>query len=240
MKVLVFEIWGDYGHFRKFYTTTSPLTFSFPPPPTIAGILGAIYGADKNKNEYLKIFSYDYCRTTLKIVNPIKKSRMGINLINTKSNYWQLVKTKHHEPRTQIKAEFLKKPCFRIYVYHEEEKIFNNLLQSIKEHKCVYSVSLGLSELLADFKFIDIFEAREMKNEIVELSTPIVASNLVNNELKFETNKEYFKEKMPIKMNPERVIEIYDDVIYEPDGRTIRAKVKTYYKLGNGENVAFF
>jgi len=53
MKVLVFDIWGDYGHFRKFYTTTSPLTFSFPPPPTIAGILGAIYGTDKKTNEYL-------------------------------------------------------------------------------------------------------------------------------------------------------------------------------------------
>ena len=47
MKVLVFDIWADYGHFRKFYTTTSPLTFSFPAPSTIAGILGAIYGAGK-------------------------------------------------------------------------------------------------------------------------------------------------------------------------------------------------
>ncbi|MFB3896899.1 MAG: CRISPR-associated protein Cas5, partial [bacterium] len=32
MKILVFDIWGDLGHFRKFYTTTSPLSFSFPPP----------------------------------------------------------------------------------------------------------------------------------------------------------------------------------------------------------------
>lgn len=47
MKVLAFDIWADYAHFRKFYTTTSPLTFSFPPPPTIAGILGAIYGTEK-------------------------------------------------------------------------------------------------------------------------------------------------------------------------------------------------
>lgn len=54
MQVLVFDIWGDYGHFSRFYTTTSPLTFSFPPPPTIARILGAIYGA--GKNEYLNMF----------------------------------------------------------------------------------------------------------------------------------------------------------------------------------------
>jgi len=55
MKVLVFDLFGDFAHFRKYYTTTSPLTFSFPPPPTIAGILGAIYGA--SKEEYLDIFS---------------------------------------------------------------------------------------------------------------------------------------------------------------------------------------
>lgn len=238
MKVLVFDIWGDYGHFRKFYTTSSPLTFSFPPPPTIAGILGAIYGADKK--EYLSIFSYDCCKTALRIVNPIKKTRMGINLINTKSNYWKLVKTKNHEPRTQIRTEFLKKPCFRIYVYHEDEKIFNNLLQSIREHKCVYSVSFGLSELLTDFKFVDVYKIEEVKNEIAELLTPIVASNIINNGIEIETGKKYYKEKMPIKMNPDRVIEIYDDVIYEPEGKPIRAKVKTYYKLGNGENIAFF
>lgn len=239
MKVLVFDIYGDYGHFRKFYTTTSPLTFSFPPPPTIAGILGAIYGADKS--EYLKIFGYDFCKTALKIVNPIKKVRMGINLINTKDNkYFQLLKKANHEPRTQIRTEFLKKPRFRIYVFHKEEKIFDNLLCNLREHKCIYSVSFGLSELLANFKFVGVYKAEEIKDEIAELLTPIVASNLVDNGLEIESGRKYFKEKMPIRMNPDRVIEIYDDVIYEPDGKSIRAKVKTYYKLENGENITFF
>ena len=47
MKVLVFDIYGDLAHFRKFYTTSSPLTFPFPPPSTIKGMLGAIIGVDK-------------------------------------------------------------------------------------------------------------------------------------------------------------------------------------------------
>ncbi|MDI3478645.1 MAG: CRISPR-associated protein Cas5h, partial [Thermoanaerobacterium sp.] len=33
MKSLIFDIYGDFGHFKKYYTTSSPLTFSFPPPP---------------------------------------------------------------------------------------------------------------------------------------------------------------------------------------------------------------
>lgn len=238
MKVLAFDIWGDYGHFRKFYTTTSPLTFSFPPPSTIAGILGAIYGADKD--EYLNIFSHDKCKTAIKIVSPVKKVRIGINLINTKGNYWQPIKKKNHEPRTQIRTEFLKDPCFRIYIAHEDDNVFSNLYQSIEKHRSAYSVSLGLSELLADFRFVGIYEAEEKHNDFTELSTPIPVSNLMDNGLEIEANKKYFKEKMPIRMNPDRVVEVYDDVIYEPDGKTIKANIKTYCRLQNGENITFF
>src|SRR5208283_1375765 len=206
MKVLVFDIWGDYAHFRKFYTTSSPLTFSFPPPPTIAGIMGAIYGA--GKDEYLNIFAPIKCRLALKIVSPVRKVRMGINLINTKGNYWQPVKKKNHAPRTQIRTEFLKDPHFRIYAAHKDEKVFNKLGQSIKEHRCIYSVSLGLSELLADFRFIAIYEAEESHTGLAELSTPIRAANFHSDSdgLVIEPGKKYFKEKIPIRMNPDRVV----------------------------------
>jgi len=167
--------------------------------------------------------------------------RMGINLINTKGNYWQPVKKKNHEPRTQIRTEFLKDPCFRIYVSHVDGKLFDRLEQNIKEHKSIYSVSLGLSELLADFRFKGIFDADQITDgQLAELFTPISAINLKKNEIEIEANKKYFKEKMPIRMNPDRVVEIYDDMIYEPDGKTIKAQVKTYYKLENGENITFF
>jgi CRISPR-associated protein Cas5h len=237
MKVLVFDIWGDYAHFRKFYTTSSPLTFSFPPPPTIAGIMGAIYGA--GKDDYLNIFAAAQCQLALKIAAPVKKVRMGINLINTKGNYWQPVKKKNHEPRTQIRTEFLKDPSFRIYAAHTDEKVFNKLSQSIKEHRCVYSVSLGLSELLADFRFVGTFES-EARSGLVNVSTPIRDDDSQADELVIEPDTKYFKEKMPIRMNPDRVVDIYDDVVYEPDGRTIKAKIKTYHHLENGDNIVFF
>ena len=239
MKVLVFDIWADYGHFRKFYTTTSPLTFSFPPPSTIAGILGAVYGA--GKEEYLNIFSLDKCNIAIKIVNPVKKVRMGINLINTKGGYWTLFSNQYHEPRTQIRTEFLKEPHFRIYFTHENEGIFKALVSLLKEHKSTYTVSLGLSELLADFKYIGEYDSEtKSDSKSVVLQTPVIQSNLIQDGLEIETNKKYFKEKMPILMNQDRIVEKYDDVIFEPDGKTIKAKVQIYFKLENGENITFF
>ena len=53
MKCLVFDIKGDYGHFKKYYTTSSPLTFSIP-RTTVSGMIGALIGLDKE--EYLKYF----------------------------------------------------------------------------------------------------------------------------------------------------------------------------------------
>jgi len=117
MKILAFDIWGDFAHFRKYYTTSSPLTFSFPPPPTISGILGAIYGCDKFTNEYLKLFGTDSCKISLKILSTIKKTRIGLNLINTKDGFWVPIKKKNHEPRTQIPVEFVKNPKYRIFFH---------------------------------------------------------------------------------------------------------------------------
>ncbi|CAG0995746.1 hypothetical protein METP3_02937 [Methanosarcinales archaeon] len=240
MKVLVFDIWGNYGHFRKFYTTSSPLTFSFPPPSTIAGILGAIFGV--GKDEYLKVFAIDKCGIALKIVNRVKKVRMGLNLMETKgTNLKRPFSDKNLAPRTQIRTEFLKDPYYRIYFTHVNEKILIHLAKLVEEHKSIYTVSLGLSELLADFKFVGIYDTEKILGGMaVEMDTPIIANNLIPDKFEIETGKKYFKEKMPIIMNPERIIEKYDDVIFESEGKTIKAQLNAYYRLENGDNIAFF
>ncbi|MGB9823406.1 MULTISPECIES: type I-B CRISPR-associated protein Cas5b [Thermodesulfovibrio] len=239
MKVLVFDLYGDFAHFRKYYTTTSPLTFSFPPPPTVAGILGAIYGAPKN--EYLNIFGYDNCKIALRIINPIKKVRMGINLINTKDNkYLLLIKKKNHEPRTQILTEFVKTPKYRVYVWHQDKDTFDKLINMVQSHQSFYTVSLGLSELLADFCFVGVYDTREMEKPRTEISTVVPVSMLINKGIELQEGRKYFKEKIPIRMTPERIVENYGDVIYEPEGRTITAYLKKFYYLENGENIVFF
>jgi len=240
MKIISFDIWGDYGHFRKYYTTSSPLTFSFPPPSTIRGILGSIFGVNQ-KDEYLRIFSHDVCKVSLRIINPIKKVRIGINLINTKDNKWTLYRSKYHDPRTQIKFEFLKDPHYRIYIFHKDENIFKNIVSLLKEHRSIYTVSLGLSELLADFKYIGEYEGAMMSStEKIDISTPIVLNNLINGEFEIENEKKYCKEKLPIKMTQERIVEEYSDIIFELQGNSMKARLKEFCKLDNGENIAFF
>lgn len=241
MRILVFDIWGDYAHFRKYFTTSSPLTFSFPPLPTSAGILGAIYGTEKATNEYLRVFGADRCKIAVRILSTIKKVRMGINLLETRGRNLKLpMSDKNYAPHTQIRTEFVKQPAYRMYVSHQDNDVFDRLITYISEHKAVYTVALGLSELLADFKFIGVYGAELVTDgDFIELSTPIIASNLIANNVAIEPDKKYFKEKMPLVMNSERIVEAYEDIIFEPDGHRITAQIKSYCKLENGENIAF-
>lgn len=234
MKVLVFDIWGDYAHFRKFYTTTSPLSFSFPPPPTLAGILGAIYGTAKETNQYLKIFGSDDSFLALRILNPVKKVRMGINLIDTKKAWFPRV-------RTQIRTEFVKSPRYRVYFSHRDEQVYADVLNLIREHRAVYTIALGLSELLADFAFQGEYQAQPVSTtEPEEIVTPITEQNLLPDGLVIETGKKYVKEKIPILMNTNREVTQYENVIFEADGKPLRAAVNNHYRLENGERITCF
>jgi CRISPR-associated protein Cas5h len=119
MKILAFNIWADFGHFKKYYTTSTPLTFSIPPKTAIFGIIGAILGYDKD--EYLRFINGENTKVGIKILKPIRKTRFTFNYIDTKnSNSFHLIKV-----RTQIKTEFLKGPAYRLYINHSNEKIFN-------------------------------------------------------------------------------------------------------------------
>ena len=53
MKILVFDIWGEYAHFKKIYATTSALSYVVPPKTSIYGYIGAILGLEKEDNIYL-------------------------------------------------------------------------------------------------------------------------------------------------------------------------------------------
>lgn len=238
MKTLVFDIYGDYGHFKKFYTTSSPLTFSFPPPPTVRGMLGAITGVDKQN--YLEVFSHNECKLAIRIFSPISKVRMGLNHINTKGNYWVPIKKGAHEARTQIRTEFVKNPVYRIYVSHMDEKVFNKLVENIMNHKTVFTLSLGLSELLADFRFVEVKEFVQREKGQREISTVIPMNMVEQYGIEFEQGKKYFREKIAVEMTTDRVVERYEDVLFEVQGNLINACTNLCWEAENGENIIFF
>ncbi len=237
MKTLIFDLYGEWGHFRTFYTTTSPLTFSVIPPTAVFGIIGAILGLSKDKNEYLKILRDSKTNIAIALKDKVRKTRLGINLVDTKQHFWII----HN--RTQIRTEFLRNARFRLFVSIENDNLFDTLTERVKAHKTYYTLSLGLSELLADFKYVDLldFHINTENNEYKEIHSIIPINSLPEEKgISIEQGKWYKKEMLPIDMDEQRIVHNYGECLIEMKGTPIKAKPKTFWTdRDNKYNIIF-
>lgn len=228
---LVFDLWASFGHFKKPYTTTSPLTYSIPTRTGVSGIIAAVIGL--KKSTYAEYFTLDRAKIGIALKRPVKKVRIGENLINTKRSMGRIIN------RTQIKMEFLKDPCYRIYFSHTDRSLYEKLKGCLAGHCTVYTVSMGLSENLADFCYIGEFTGRQASadREYVEIHSIIPKKILEKSHVDFNNEGEYFTETIPLEMQNNREITEYGEVLFERNSRVIRTRIREYVRIDElGEN----
>lgn len=229
MKMAVFNIWSDYGHFRRGYTTTSPLTYPFPSRTAIAGMVAAVLGMERDS--YYDILGENNSLFALQILNPIKKVTMNQNLVDTKTGYflWD-----NNGQRTQIPFEYLKNPKYRIFVWIKDSGLFEKLCEFVKNRKNVFTLYMGISEHIAQFapyKGGCVNFVRKETNENVKINTiiPLPAKinvyNLKENVIGYEKVPGFFEGK-------DRVIKKYMEFYYEEKGRPLEINGGTYYEGG--------
>lgn len=233
MRTIIFEIRGQYGHFRKPYAPVSPVTYSFPPPPTVMGIIGAICGY--GKNEYAEKIGWDKIRIAVCLISPVKRFRTGLNLINTKGNkYFRLV---GDTPRSQIPYEFLKDPSYRIYVADAHNEAMDDLGELLKKGKTIFTPSLGLAQCLATISFCGETEANKGMSGNLEI-TSVIPTDQVET-INYEQGERYTRFRIPEKMKADRTVEKYGEVVVDEGARKILAETSKAFKVGN-DYVLFF
>jgi len=188
-----------------------------------------------DKRVYLNYFqNEDEYRLAIAINKPVKKVRWTVNLIDTKKHFWKI------QNRTQIRTEFLKDPDYTVYFWHKNGVIYESLLESLRKHHSVYSVSLGLSELLANFQFLEETEVEEQNTlEPIEVHSVIPLDNIQPNSLQFETGKEILDVNYPLHMLPDREVDRRGHLLLERNGKSIRCRPLVYWQTQKGENIAF-
>jgi CRISPR-associated protein Cas5h len=246
-KMLVFDVWGDYAHFRRFYTTTSPLSFPIPPRTALCGLIGAIIGLEKEDNDYLNYFSTESAHIALKLLNPIKKAIIAENLIDTKTARGPGMNLITN--RTQIRFEFLKDQKYRIYFYctNKEDIVYQKLKLNLQHHKTVYTPCLGLSENIANYKFIGEFKINILSREedYIYIDSVLPLQKISTTEgIIFESEGEYFSIRMPVELNTERIVTKYRDIIFDRNGKPIKVKLiesftNIIYPEGGSESIVF-
>jgi len=246
-EVLIFDIQSEYGHFRKYNTTTSPLTYSIPTRTAIAGILGAILGMERELRDGVypegvepvqEFFSKDRCEIAVQIMRPVKKENIGFNLINTKMSFYDLTKA----GRTQIEFELVKDVHYRIYLAMENKSKFEELSERIIHKRHHFTPYLGLAQFTTIVDFVQKATACQVygNGDFAEIVTAVNMSKL-QGEPPVEFQREFFysANNMPIAMNRDREVLEYSEVLIEKNGNPLKVKLSEYYTIEGVGNILF-
>ncbi len=242
-QIIVFDIEGEYGHFRKFNTTTSPLTYATPPRTALVGIIGAILGIEREQGlgQYTEgqiplsdLLSPEKAQIAVQVLRPIQKTQMAFNLINTKSSFFNI------ENRTQIEFELLKKPKFRVFLRWDEVEMTKELANKISNRSNHFTVCLGLSQLVASTHWVGSFASQPL---IVDDFAPVISAAKMsllhpNDPIKLQNNSQfrYISDTHPIFMTADRLVKEYAEVLIEANGQPIWVKsdnIVSVEQLGN-------
>ncbi len=250
-RLLIFDLKGNIAHFRKFYTSSSSLSYSFPPRTTLTGIIGGILG--RERDSYYDEFSADNCRIALSIRVSIRKIMQTINYIRTKKSSrtekgeggdgFDSAKNviKHFLTKPIIKyptpielvmpSHIRKEIIYRIYFYHRDNTVMNELYNTIKNGNSKYPVFLGLSEFLAAVNFIaDVPLPNMIENKsekAVDIVTVCNAEHIAEFEFALDdkTALQYVEEKMPLEFAAGRDIKKTANFIHEKNQKPIKARL---------------
>lgn len=255
MKILVFDIWGDYAHFKKIYATTSAVSYLVPTKPTLYGYIGAIVGLEKFDNAYLRHFADKACLLSISLRGSVSLEtrfadsgdcgsnalmrRMGINL------QAQLGARKAGDPPKPTLMEFVYRPKYRIYTHLQDTELYTKLKSNLESHRSVYTPTLGLAGLLSNFRFVGEFEsARHSESYAVPIHSIIPKSQfLAFDNSMFEDDEMEFsiveQSMFAIEMDIERNVTERDDILLERTGKPVLAQVAQFYPV-NGSNIVLF
>ncbi|WP_018963747.1 type I-B CRISPR-associated protein Cas5b [Coprothermobacter platensis] len=210
---VVFDLWGPLAVYRKFYTNSSVLSYAFPPPTAVRGLVGAIVGIDKSK--YAAELKDMEVAVSLKHVK--KTLHMTLNYIKTIDGENALGKG-----RTQIPVEIIKDPYYCIYVRKLPQQIKEQLVTMLSEHRTVFTPYLGMSEMIANFKFIGEYEIEENNGSAVVDS--IVPAKTIDVEKIRENGNKLGKERIPFYLDANKKPLSYMDIAYDVNAKPIPMK----------------
>jgi CRISPR-associated protein Cas5h len=243
LDLLVFDVKGKFAHFRKFYTNSSSLSYSVPPRTTVAGMIAAILGLERDS--YYTDFSKENVKIAVRKMSVNRKLMVTMNYIKA-TNINEVIKAKEH---TQIPLELLtseENVCYRIYVNIKDAKLMKELEKRLEEKKYFYAPYLGAAPFNCKFDFIGKINGvihKDMKKEI-EVSSVINSDYIVDESIDvLSPNLCLIKEKMPCDFLEGRVIKKADSYILNENCESIKLKVKEEYVnleyQGITENIVF-
>ena len=209
---LVFDVSAEVAMFRKAYTTTSQVSFPFPPPTAVAGLLAAIVGLDHNAARGSKNAAFwpalQGTRVAIGIRNPLRWFSTTVNLLKSKSSNGSF--TEH----IQSKHQLVKNPCYRIYV--SGGGLYEDLKRRLEKGEFIFTPYLGTAYALADIRYLGEFDQQPVTGP--ETWTDTVVPLYAGVQLNIAKCGGIHRELVPFRMDAQRELKATVTVIYPDEG----------------------
>lgn len=226
----VFDVHGFSAHFRKHYTTTSSLSYAFPPRTTIIGLIAAILGYERDK--YYHLFNSEKCKIGLQIKTKLKHVTQTLNYLMTKEI--TLKNLRGEGNRTQIHADIiladspnLSEVGYRVFFNHKDPLIQNKLEECIINQSFYYPPSLGPANALAKLEYVDSPKGEVFKPEDKLDVCTVIPRSIIKTFHPQPDRRIYIEESVPADFNEDRKLLRSETYIYEATGRKISVFLKS-------------
>ena len=245
LKLLIFDIKGFFAHFRKHFSTTSSLSYSFPPRTTVAGLIAAIVGYERDS--YYKVFSSDKCRIALQVKSPVRHITNTLNYLMTDGSL-NLNKLRGiGGPPMPVHVDILvsgehelSQLSYRIFFNHEDKGLLDKVAEQIRSRRYRYPPYLGTANNVAEVEYVDFVCAEVYRpSSEVYVHTVVPVSALKKIDPQYEQRIQV-EELVPADFTEDRKLKRKENYIYEWRGRPLRVMVdcEIFNCTVNGERVA--
>lgn len=229
IKLAVFDLKGFFAHFRKHFSTTSALSYSFPPRTAVAGLVAALIGYDRDS--YYKALSSDKCRIALQIRAPVRHVTNTLNYLMTDKPL-NLKKLRGAGGSMQVHVDLLlsggleqSQLSFRVFFNHKDERLLNEVAERIRDRRFFYPPSLGTANCLAEVEYVDFVDAELYRpSGEIEVHT-LVPVSIIRKVIPQHGRRVHMEELVPADFTEDRKLAREENYIYEGDGQSLRVLV---------------
>ncbi|MDS0474041.1 type I-B CRISPR-associated protein Cas5b [Natrinema sp. 1APR25-10V2] len=184
----VFSVESDLGHFRRVASVDAKTTYRVPPRTTLAGLMAAIVGRDRDS--YYDVFQPDNSALAITVDFEVKtlshtKHDVGTNPDETfesaggtgqKSPKVYYPDTMTH--RQLDSYEYLIDPKYTVYAAVEDTEFWTDLVSHLDAGTSIYPPSMGASELLASIKYHGCLTPKRLDpDEPIEIDSVVPNAN---------------------------------------------------------------
>lgn len=226
MKGLLFELKGNWGHFRKPETNNNPLTHDFITKTALIGLIGAVLGKERDEMRSLFPQLSEDLLYGVSIKNSVKKESWSFTLR-------KVVDILDKAPK---QMEFLKNPVNLVALALKREgsaELFEDFLSAVEKSEAKFTPVLGLHNCPAEIRYVQAGQFQSKDGNFV--TSGFIKETQLDKEKIISGKIRLGVEKVPTFQNNDfwNLPDRYERVIYPSENNEVFA-IGDFYEFTDG------